>query len=249
MTTEELEPLPPDVEQLLRKGRPGYEPPRAAREAVLSFIADHAVALGTAGLAAGAAGAARGGIRGAWGALKGSFGIGGIVVGVAAGAAGHAIVSSPGDPPTVAATAAPTAATSAPATVTPVPSAPPEVAVADLPMAPAPAAPRVEATTHAEAAKDKSASAEQALIDMARTAVMRGQSDAAIATLARHAREFPLGAHVEEREWLWIQALVATGETDAAKARAIRFRKAFPESLMLPALDRALPEGARPPAP
>jgi hypothetical protein len=92
----------------------------------------------------------------------------------------------------------------------------------------------------AAAAKDTSLAAERALIDMARTAVARGDGAGALGPLERHAEEFPNGRMTEEREWLRVQALLASGRGEEARERASSFRRAFPHSLMLPALDEIL---------
>jgi hypothetical protein len=93
----------------------------------------------------------------------------------------------------------------------------------------------------AQAARDAQLGAERALLDMARTAVARGQGEVAFGPLQRHARNFPHGRMAEERDWLWVQALLLTGRTSEARARAARFRAAYPNSLMIPALDRIVP--------
>jgi hypothetical protein len=55
-----------------------------------------------------------------------------------------------------------------------------------------------------------------------------------------HARTYPGGAFSEERDSLWISALVAAGRVDEASARAKRFRAHYPNSLFGPAIDRAV---------
>ena len=196
--------------------------------------------------------------------MKGSIGIGGLVVGAAAGAvagaAGHAalvnrdVVSAPAvtahSEANVAASAAPAASSAAEWVVVVPPSS--SAALASPRQAAVPSAVRadeVRANGAPKDEKDPSLAAERverALIDMARTAVARGQGDAALAPLERHGREFPRGRLTEEREWLAIQALLLTGRTDAAKERASRFRRAYPRSLMLPALDQVLPSESPP---
>jgi hypothetical protein len=261
MSQDDLEPLPPDLQRLLRQGRPGAEPPPGSSDAVLKFIALEVGALGAAALVHGVAGsthAASAAGRGALGrallALKGSVGIGGLVVGAAVGtgvgAAGHAaLVSRHAEPPppTTATVAARSAATSASYAVPAAPSATapaPPIVTAVSPTRAVSPPPEATAARRADApssAKDTALRSEGALIDMARTAVARGQGDVALATLERHGRDFPNGRLAEDREWLWIQALLMTGRTDEAKARASRFRSTFPRSMYLPALDQVLP--------
>lgn len=55
--------------------------------------------------------------------------------------------------------------------------------------------------------------------------------------MRRHEREFPRGRLEEEREVLYIQALVQAGQQREAVQRAQDFRTRFPDSLMLPAVD------------
>lgn len=81
---------------------------------------------------------------------------------------------------------------------------------------------------------------ERALLDVARSAFGRGQSDEALAALARHERLFPDGQLDEEREALAVRALVMGERGDAARARAARFRRRYPGSVMLPAVEAAL---------
>jgi hypothetical protein len=271
MSQDDLEPLPSDLQHMLRQGRPGYDPPPGSREAALSFVAKHAALLGAAALVHGAAHAShassvagRGALGRAWVALKGSIGIGGLVVGAAAGAmagaAGHAalvnrpVVSAPAVTarlePTVTASAAPAASLAPEAVIAASPSS--SAAMASPPQAAVPSAVRVDEVRANGALKDEkdpslaAERAERALIDMARTAVARGQGEAALDPLERHGREFPRGRLTEEREWLAIQALLLTGRTDVAKERASRFRRAYPRSLMLPALDQVLPSQSPP---
>ena len=256
MSMDDLEPLPEDIAQLLRQGRPGIEPPPAAREAVLSFVAAHsvtaaasAVAHGAATGAAGASGASGTTALKTWGAIKGSFGLGGIVLGMALGAGGHAALL--GREVRVAAPVAGSASSLVGAS-----NDRARVSGADAgawttvePVVIASAAPVHAARVEDESLKnglDSALRAERALIDTAQTAVARRDAEAALATLAKHAREFPQGRLVEEREWLTIQALVLAGHGDDARARATSFRRTFPQSLMLPAVDHVVPPEAHP---
>ena len=255
MKHDELDPLPDDLQRLLRGGRPGFEPPPASRDAALSFIALHAgTALGVVAATSVAANAAhaastipRGALVRGWLALKGSVGIGGLIIGAAVGAAGHAalVKSEKGSAPSSVASSGPQASAAVSASTTPAASAAPSGAIApSLPATTPPPSPSITQKAedpHARGASDTALGSERALIDMARTSVARGQGDAALAALERHGREFPRGRLAEEREWLAIQALLLTGRTGDAKQRAARFRQTYPHSLMLPALDEALP--------
>ena len=78
--------------------------------------------------------------------------------------------------------------------------------------------------------------AEQAVLDVGRTALGRGDADNALSATAEHAKKFPRGALSEEREAIAVQALALGGKKEEAKARAERFKKAHPESILLPAV-------------
>lgn len=82
--------------------------------------------------------------------------------------------------------------------------------------------------------------AERALLDVARSAFGRGEGDEALAALARHERAFPNGQLAEEREALAVRCLVLTSRADEARARGARFRRRYPTSVMLPAVEGAL---------
>lgn len=88
--------------------------------------------------------------------------------------------------------------------------------------------------------KDAGLAAERNLIEIARTALARGRIDGALATLHRHARRFAKGQLAEERDSLYVQALVAKGDFVQARDRATRFRLKHPSSLFQPAVDQAL---------
>ena len=110
----------------------------------------------------------------------------------------------------------------------------PTITVTDLPEAaftkPAQSAPPISGSGLA---------AERALLDVARAALGRGSPEEALEAAMRHAREYPSGVLTEEREALAIRALAASGNRDAAVARASRFRSRYPKSLLLPAVEGA----------
>ena len=189
-------------------------------------------------------------------ASKASLAIGSLVVGSAVGAGVHATLA----PPRIIYIAASATTSAAPPTRQLPTETPPLAGVLassepattlgspDASAAPASASAISKPSSAATARPDSSAtlsrdaqlSAERNLIDMARTAVGRGQASAAIAALQRHATEYPNGQLVEEREGLWVQSLLLAGRRDEARARVERFRLSFPRSMMLPALESAL---------
>jgi hypothetical protein len=103
-----------------------------------------------------------------------------------------------------------------------------------------PSAPRHAARpTQDDDERDTALAHERALLETARTALARHQREV-LDLLDRHAREFPRGRLAEERESLWVQALVQAGRADEARARGARFVQRWPRSLLLPVVDAAL---------
>ncbi len=100
-----------------------------------------------------------------------------------------------------------------------------------------PPKPRPEPKPPARAAR---LAAERALLQRARAAIAGGAHRRALVALRDHARRHPRGALMEEREVLTIQALALTGRGSEARRRADWFRRAFPRSTLLPAVDAAL---------
>jgi len=96
------------------------------------------------------------------------------------------------------------------------------------------------------ASADRDLSSERAMIERARTALMRGNARAALETLQLHAQSFPRGRLSQERQVLTIHALVGVGRRAEAQRRADRFRARHPNSPMLAAIDAVLPSS--PPA-
>jgi outer membrane protein assembly factor BamD (BamD/ComL family) len=117
--------------------------------------------------------------------------------------------------------------------------------VAPPPVAPPPvaAAPSVEAprrTPRAETSIDDLA-AERALLDEVRADLSGGRLDAAQSALRRHYAEFPGAQLAEEREFLSIRLRAAQGDVEGAAARRERFRRRYPSSLYLQALESGAP--------
>jgi hypothetical protein len=77
---------------------------------------------------------------------------------------------------------------------------------------------------------------ERGLLDSARSALAAGNGRTALQTLSAHERRFPRGRLVEERESLIVQALAHTAGPAAARQRFTSFRRRFPKSIFLPAL-------------
>lgn len=87
--------------------------------------------------------------------------------------------------------------------------------------------------------KDPSLARERTLLDMARTALSRGDVSAALVSLDTHAREFPSSQLAQEREVLAIQALAVGNRLPEARRRGAAFRASYPTSPLLPIVDEA----------
>ncbi|MBX3208923.1 MAG: hypothetical protein KF764_28080 [Labilithrix sp.] len=94
------------------------------------------------------------------------------------------------------------------------------------------------------AARESALARERALLDVARTALGRGDGAHALAFVNRHASEFPRGQMTEEREALAVQALTKLGRKPEAVQRGLDFHKTYPSSVLGPVVDAAL-ENAR----
>jgi hypothetical protein len=82
--------------------------------------------------------------------------------------------------------------------------------------------------------------AERRVLDVARTALGRGNGVDALAACEEHARRFPHGLLAEEREALAVQSLVEGKRFSEARARGDRFRQSYPKSILLPAVLAAI---------
>lgn len=157
-------------------------------------------------------------------------------VGIVIGATVHAWVAAPRSRDVA---VAPVAAVSSPSSMNephevPAPSSTvPSISVDVLPRAPR--APEVrEPATHSTAdktARPPSTDEERAGLEVARSALAQGRAGACLEALEKHARMFGTGRYDEEREALWIQALVTAQRQAEAEARARQFRVRYPHSL------------------
>lgn len=117
-----------------------------------------------------------------------------------------------------------------------VPAAPPPVQ--DVPL-PAPVIPPV--VVRPKVQPESTLRQEQVLLDTARTALINQRPQDALVALDRHTRNFPSGELSEQREVLAVQALSLSGDVAAARERSIRFKKQYPRSVFLPAVEAATP--------
>jgi hypothetical protein len=237
-----LEPLPAELAALLdlERARPGAPAPVKERvwqgvDVVLAIPPQAALAPQASVPSAQAAPAA---------ALTASAIAKGVVifgVGCASGVMGHTwLTPPPAAPlPPPPALVAPLPDVSVPAKVEPSP-----------PPAPAKAKPRPVETgvvappaLHADTpatATDTALAGERSLLEQARMALARGEAQAALAALDGHARRYAHGQLVEEREALRVPVLMALGQTEQAKARAVEFNRRFPKSIFAPVVEAAL---------
>jgi hypothetical protein len=81
---------------------------------------------------------------------------------------------------------------------------------------------------------------ERALLDVARSALEREDATSALAATDKHERAFANGILVQEREAMAIRALAMLGRSGDARARADRFRKRFPDSVLLPTIESTI---------
>ncbi len=115
----------------------------------------------------------------------------------------------------------------------------PGVQVSSLPEASVTPPADVSVAKNDGAVSARGLAAERALLDVARRSLASGDPNAALAASDRHAKQYPAGALVEEREAIAIKSLVALGRSDEAKARAGAFERRFPSSLLLRAVRAA----------
>ncbi|MDC0679949.1 RNA polymerase sigma factor [Sorangium atrum] len=121
------------------------------------------------------------------------------------------------------------------AVVDAVANAGPSVAVATAAAAPLRASPRKAAPP-----SEHDTTEESALLSSAGLALSEGKATEALEVLALHERSYPRSPRVQLREALAIQALVQAGRRADARARAERFRAAFPHAVFLPAIEAAV---------
>jgi hypothetical protein len=260
-----IDPLPPEIAALLEREKGAYPEDAAMKAAVLAHT-ELAVGLGLGGPGgAGGAGGASGGqgpSSPASPALPAApphiplaattFGIPtlaavGLAAFVAGGVVGGAVMRpSPALPPSA----------SAPAIVAPSvsSSAAPEPMSSAAPIASASAAARVLSPEPPASAAPSAPSArgdlvrEREILDAAHAALAHGRAADALAAVQRHASQWPRGYLGEEREVVRIQALAASGRRGEAEQLAAQFRAMHPKSMLLPAVDAAVPPQAATPA-
>ena len=81
---------------------------------------------------------------------------------------------------------------------------------------------------------------ERHLLEVARAALSRARPQEALAALDEHARRYPAGELDEESESMRVDALVAAGSYEEARAAAERFNTKYPGSMLRASVSRAL---------
>ncbi len=235
--SRELPPIAPEIDTLLDAERRYEEEPAARRARVLERLEATAAALGAPAVPASPiARFVRTKAAIALGAALAGATFGG-VAGYRLGQRAAPRAAAPTALVTAAAVAAPP---SPPVTAAPAPTLPPEQPPAPSSAARAVAPPRSAPPARDSARGEDDLAMELSLVQMARTALARGNYQAAIDAAEQHARAFPKGHLAEEREGLVIQALVGAGREGEARARAEKFRAKYPQSPLLPSIDAAL---------
>jgi hypothetical protein len=105
---------------------------------------------------------------------------------------------------------------------------------------PARPAPRHRTASAKSAGSIDSLAAERTILDGARAALIHHDAPGALRALRSHARSFPRGQLLEERESMRVQALALAYDDDGARAAGEKFRRHFPRSMFLPAVEQAL---------
>ncbi len=157
-------------------------------------------------------------------------GLGGMAVGVLAGAAWdpfHRPVQAP----------AIVQVMTAPSSVAPPPPEAPPPATSEA--APSAASPALAAPTASNAGEP--VDLDDVLVNRAEAAVRDGQVESALASVQRHATVFHGGGRrAHDRDVVWIAVLLRAGRTDEARQRLVSFARAYPRSPRLDDFRRTL---------
>jgi hypothetical protein len=230
--SDDQSPLEPRVVALMReKAAPSAE----VRARVRAKLAMAVPAMGGpfSGEGGGSAGGT-GGLTGVGGWGTHALAIAAFVVGGGTGAALYAALSRPPPPAIV--------YVDRPATQTPASSVASEPVRSTATAEEMPSAPHAAAIPAQAVAPPRSSqlAAERDILDDARAALVQGAPERSIDRLDRHRRAFPHPLLGEERDAMWVEALVRVGRYDEARGRADAFRRRWPGSLFLSTVDSAV---------
>jgi hypothetical protein len=222
MSAEKLDPIDPDLGSLFVAERTRGHAPAASKARVLERL-DASIATGAAAETAPAA-------AGAAGASLGAKLVPIVAAFVVGGAVGGAAVNFSREPRVVYVDRPVPVASVVPPKVEPLP---PTIELVPTP-------PVEKTAPSASAPQEGTLAAERAILDVARSALARGDGAHALEAADRHGRAFPRGQMAEEREAIAVQALVKLERLDEARARGTRFRTRYPNSVLGPVIDAAL---------
>ncbi len=212
----DLEPLPPRVDALLRALPPPPAPPSLAQKASVGARIAKSVALPAAGAVAVAGGSAL---------LR--IGLPMAVAGLVLGAGGMAAIDRIFLPPEPVVIVEQIAAAPPPSPVSAVEPIPVPLQVASVRAGP----PTLRITGPS--------SEERQLIEVARTALIKHEPLAALDAAASHRKRFARGQLAEERDSLEVQALAQAGRREEAKTAARAFLTRYQSSIFGPAVEAA----------
>ncbi len=247
-------PLPDDIRSLIEADRRATSISDESRDRIMKrmgagFLAAGITTVAVTGTAKAAASGTAVGLLGRFFASKTALAATAFVIGGAAGASGYAVATraAPQSPPAVTAAAPTPASTSHTATPAPttLPAAPMDTSASPVPVVPpvATTVPPTAALAPAKApasAHDDDLQNERVLVEMARSALARGQPAQALDAANRHAAKFPGGQLAEERESIAIHALAAAGRKVEARLRGEAFKKRYPKSIFLPGVETVM---------
>jgi hypothetical protein len=241
--SDPIEPLPPDIAALLERERDAYPEDPALKSAVLGRV-ERAITLAAPPVGAPPKPDVHAAVEAAKRALMTKLLAVGVSAFVAGGVVGGAVVKSLA-PPAPSMRAPEPTVLSVVATTPPVPSTsvalvPPATPSATVSASAAPSAVPAPTALATSTAVEGDLTKEREILDAARAALGQGRPDDAIAAAKQHEAKWPRGYLVEEREVVYIQALVAAGRRDEATRRGAAFRRTFPKSMLMPAVDAAL---------
>jgi hypothetical protein len=221
--------LDPELARLLGAGK--SEVPDDARLAAIAAKLGVVASIGAAGATAGGGTGAGAKLLGTAGAKMVGLKIGAAVLIASAATTTAVVMSSRHEahaPAPVGIVVIPSARTSAPSPGSA--GSAPESAIFPAPEPPVTVEPRTGPSPRATAPEAApSPDAEVRLLERAQDAV-RSRPAEALSLAEEHARRFPRGMLVQERELIAIEALMELGRRDEAKARAERFKARFPGS-------------------
>ncbi len=238
--TQQAEPLSPEMAELLALERKRPAPPEDMQRRVLLGVMT-AVSLPPLPSEPGAPSGAPAGAASKVASATGSKAVlakifVGFAVGAISGAGVHAYLSPASrtapaslEKPAVVAHEPPIPEPAAPQPVMPAadPMPPPKVAKAKAP----------RARDH-QSVTDSDLARERAILEQARLALVRGRYGDAVAALNQHKKQYPTGRLVEEREALSILVFVGLGDTEKAQQRLAQFERAYPNSMLLPSVEK-----------